>query len=141
MGLNLSTRPEDLIAAILEGTTFELKTNITSLENAGIEIECMHAIGGGAQSNLWLQLKADITQIPIIRLNDTESGCLGAAIQAGVACGLYSSRYDAIKNLVKLGQQFEPDKKRGNKYKESFEIYQELYHTVRPISEALSKTS
>jgi xylulokinase len=137
LGLDLSTQPEDLIAAILEGTTYELKMNLLSLEKAEISIDRMYAVGGGAKSNRWLQLKADITGKPIIRLDITESGCLGAAIQAGIACGLFSTREEALKKLVNQGQRFDPDPNEGEQYEEAFQLYQEIYHTVKPISKTL----
>jgi xylulokinase len=137
LGLDLSTQPEDIIAAILEGTTYELKMNLLSLEKAGISIDRMYAVGGGAKSNRWLQLKADITGKPIICLDITESGCLGAAIQAGIACGLFSTRDEALKRLVKQGQRFDPDPSEGEQYEEAFKLYQEIYHTVKPISKTL----
>jgi xylulokinase len=138
LGLNLSTQPEDWIAAILEGTTFELKLNINSLEEAGSPIDRIYAVGGGAKSDRWLQLKADITGKPIVRLDITESGCLGAAIQAGLACGLFPSRDEAIQSLVHHGRQFDPDQKRGRRYEKPFEIYQNLYQQIKPITSALA---
>jgi xylulokinase len=139
LGINLATEPGDILAAILEGTTFELKMNLDSYANAGIKVSDMRAVGGGAKSDRWLQLKADITGIPIVRLDVTESGCLGAAIQAGVACGTYSSREDALEGLIRLGQHFEPDPETGKRYSELYDAYRELYARTIPFSRILSK--
>lgn len=139
LGLNLATQPEDILAAILEGTTFELKINLDSYANAGIKVKEMRAVGGGAKSDRWLQLKADITGVPITRLNLTESGCLGSAIQAGVACGVYSSRVETLAEFVKLGAVFEPNLQFGSKYSELYSAYRELYQTLRPFSKILAK--
>jgi xylulokinase len=138
LGLNLSTQPGDIIAAILEGTTFELLLNIRSVEKAGIEVSEMRAVGGGAKSDRWLQLKADITGKPITRLDLTECGALGSAIQAGVACGTYSSQGEALEQLVKPSRTFEPNPARSERYEEMFELYCHLYDSTKPYSEALS---
>jgi xylulokinase len=139
LGLTLSTTPQDIIAAILEGTTFELKLNIESMEKAGVPVKGMVAVGGGAQSDRWLQLKSDLTGKPIVRLDVTESGCLGAAIQAGLACGAYASRDEALQSLVKPGRRFDPDPQRGAQYDERFAAYRQLYQTLKPINDVLSK--
>jgi xylulokinase len=139
LGLNLATEPEDILAAILEGTTFELKINLDSYANAGIQVKEMRAVGGGAKSDRWLQLKSDITGLPITRLDLTESGCLGAAIQAGTACGTYHSREEALGELVKLGTRFEPNSQIGSRYSELYAAYRELYQSVKPFSKILAK--
>ena len=139
LGLNLATEAEDILAAILEGTTFELKVNLDLYAQAGIRVKEMRAVGGGAKSDRWLQLKADITGLPITRLDLTESGCLGAAIQAGTASGAYSSREEALDELVKLGTLFEPNLKTGSYYSELYAAYRELYQSVKPFSKILAK--
>ena len=138
IGLSLATEPGDIIAAILEGTTFELKINMDSFENAGIFIQEMRAVGGGAKSDRWLQLKADITGKPIVRLDVTESGCLGAAIQAGIACGVYSSYAEAMERLIRLGDRFEPNLNTGKQYAEMYSTYKLLYQQVRPLAKVMS---
>jgi xylulokinase len=138
VGLSLTTEPGDIIAAILEGTTFELKVNMDSFENAGIAIHEMRAVGGGAKSDRWLQLKADITGKPIVRLDVTESGCFGAAIQAGIACGMYSSIAEAIERLIRFGDRFEPNPVIGEQYSDMYAAYRLLYQQVRPLSRILS---
>jgi xylulokinase len=139
IGLNLATEPRDFIAAILEGTTFELKVNLDLFENAGIHIQEMRAVGGGARSDRWLQLKADITEKPIVRLDVTESGCLGAAIQAGIAAGVYASCNEAMRMIIKLGKYFEPNASNSRKYEELYAVYKRLYHRVKPLTKVLSK--
>jgi xylulokinase len=139
VGLSLATEPGDILAAILEGTTFELHVNMDSFENAGITIHEMRAVGGGAKSDRWLQLKADITGKPIVRLEVTESGCLGSAIQAGIAAGVYASHGEALHRLVKLGRRFEPNAATARQYEELYATYRSLYAQVKPLTRVLSK--
>ena len=54
-------------------------------------MEALYAIGGGAKSREWLQIKADITGKRFTNLEVPEAGCLGAAIRAGKGIGIYSS--------------------------------------------------
>ena len=61
IGLTLETKPKDIIRAILDGVGYELRVNLEFLEKSGIKVEMLHAIGGGAKSQKWLQIKANIT--------------------------------------------------------------------------------
>ena len=65
LGLTFGTTKADLAKAALEGLTFELRTNVDLLRSAGVEIAELHAVGGGARSTLWLQIKADICNVPL----------------------------------------------------------------------------
>jgi len=75
LGLNFGTTRSMIAKAILEGLTFELRTNLDLLKEAGVKIRQLHAVGGGARSPLWLQLKADICRIPLRVPEVTEAAC------------------------------------------------------------------
>ena len=77
--------------AALEGLTFELRSNLEVLQNSSIYIQEMRAIGGGARSKYWLQLKADITGIPVVVPRITEAASWGAGILGGIAAGHFSN--------------------------------------------------
>ncbi len=65
LGLTFATSKTDLAKAILEGLTFELRVNFDLLRAGGVQIEELRAIGGGARSDLWVQLKADVLGVPV----------------------------------------------------------------------------
>jgi xylulokinase len=97
------------------------------MAEAGITIDEYRATGGGARSDAWLQIKADILNRPLVRPRITEAGALGAAILAGIGAGVYASAKDAINSLVKVDRVFEPDPDRVRMYDERFAKYQLLY--------------
>ncbi|HID95867.1 MAG TPA: hypothetical protein EYP53_07410 [Candidatus Latescibacteria bacterium] len=134
LGLTLGTRREEIVKAILEGTTFEMKLNVELLEGSGVPIDNMRATGGGAKSVEWIQLKADITGKPVSSLYVSEAGALGTAILAGVAIGAYDSIDSAVRNLVKVKRTFEPDREKNKIYEEKFHIYKQIYPAIREIS-------
>jgi xylulokinase len=113
--------------AILEGLTFELRVNLDLLRESGIEIRELHAVGGGARSNIWLQMKADICEIPLRIPRVTEAACLGAAILASVGAGGYESINAAVKDAVKMDRTIAPGSKQVEAYKQRYKIYLELY--------------
>jgi xylulokinase len=127
LGMNFATTQADLAKAILEGLTFELRINLDLLKKSGITIEELHAVGGGARSDIWLQLKADICGIPLRIPQVTESACLGAAILASIGVGKYNNVDSAVQDAVKMDRTVEPQIKNAKAYQKRYELYTELY--------------
>jgi xylulokinase len=133
LGLTFSTTKSDLAKAVLEGLTYELKVNLEVLTHGGVDINELRAIGGGAKSPLWLQLKADVTGIPVAVPRVTESACWGAALLAGYGVGLYQNIAEAAEQSVVLTSRYEPDPKRSKQYESMYKIYCDLYPAVKDI--------
>jgi xylulokinase len=137
LGLTFATTKAGLALAMLEGLTYELKLNLDLLRAGGVAIEELRAIGGGARSAQWLQLKADISGIPVVAPRVAEAACWGAALLAGVAAGAYPSAERAAEEMVRLERRFEPDPIRHSRYDEIYELYREVYPAVAPITHRL----
>lgn len=127
LGLTFSTDRSVLAKAILEGLTFELRVNLDLLREAGIPVETLHAVGGGARSPLWLQIKADICQVPLQKPAVTEAACLGAALAAGVGVGVYSGYDEAVSSAVSWQSRIEPSPAGVDAYEERYDLYRQLY--------------
>ena len=137
LGLTFSTTRTDLTVAILEGLTYELRLNLDLLRDGGVAIDVLRAIGGGARSKLWLQLKADITGIPVITPRITEAAAFGAALLAGTGAGLWGSAAEGAERFLELTDRDEPDPARHAAYSEVYERYREVYPATAPISHRL----
>jgi xylulokinase len=137
VGLTLNSTRHDLVRAILECQTYELKINMQRLEQAGVTIEALTAVGGGAKSEQWLQIKADILGRPVQTLVVREAACLGAAILAGTAAGVYASVEDGVAQTVRPRTTFRPDPERSGRYAEKFGVYQQVYPALSPINKRL----
>jgi len=122
-GLTLDTNDSTLYKAILEGIAYEMMFNIECLRKYGINIKTLKASGGGARSSVWLQIKADITGIPITPLANAEGGATGAAMLAAVACGIYPDLESAAKNFVNEKETIMPNKLKHDIYLELYENY------------------
>jgi xylulokinase len=127
VGLTLSTTRSSIAKAILEGVTFELRVNLELLRRGGIPIRELHAVGGGARSPLWLQLKADICQVPLRVPDVTEAACLGAALLASVATGVYPNVRTAAEHTVRLERRIEPQGEGVAEYGQRYRLYRQLY--------------
>jgi len=133
-GLTLNTGPSQLYRALMEGVTYEMRVNMECLEEAGICIETLRAVGGGAKSDLWLQIKADIMNRPIEKLNVSEAGTLGTIMLAGKATGAYASFEEAAELLVKPVKTFVPTEPNRGRYDELFAKYKRLSEALAELN-------
>ena len=132
LGLRLSTTRSEIIRALLEGVAFEMRLNLQILESSGCQVHQLRAIGGGAKSQIWTQLKADVLAKPIAVLDITEAGCLGAAMLARSA--------DANEQLTSLAAEWiktsdtkQPRSEYADWYERRFEQYRKLYPALREL--------
>jgi len=137
LGLTMASTRHDVAKAILEGLTFELLINLRTMQQCGIRVEELVAAGGGAKSKLWLQLKADILGRPIRTLRCREAACLGAALLAGTAAGVYRSLDEAVQQTVAYDGEFAPQAEMSVRYQERFATYETLYPALKPINPEL----
>jgi xylulokinase len=137
LGLTFGTTRADLARAILEGLTYELRLNLDVLRAGGVRIEVLRAIGGGARSARWLQLKADVTGIPVVAPRVIEAAALGAALLAGLGVGLYPSAAEASERCLHLAETYLPDPARHARYTRQYELYRQVYPAVAPIAHQL----
>lgn len=137
VGLTLSTTKGELVKSILEGISYEIKQNLTMLEDAGVEINEVRAIGGGAKSAKWLQLKADMFGKKVIALDISEGVCLGTAILSGTAIGKYNSIEEAVDLLVKPKEVYYPREEIAQQYDEKLKVYEQIYPAINRINDQL----
>jgi xylulokinase len=132
-GLTLMhTRPH-LIRSVLESVAFMLKRDLDLIEEFGGSVYEIRCTGGGAKSRLWLQIKADVLQKQVIKVDIEESACLGAAVLGSIATGSYKNIEEGVSNMVKLGTIISPNIKNQAKYDEGYSKYIKLYETLLPM--------
>jgi xylulokinase len=137
VGLTLATTRGHMVKAILECLAFELRGNLDYWAAAGIEVQELRAVGGGAKSPRGLQIRADVMGRPVTTLKVREAACLGAAILAGKAAGLYSTADEGVAGTVRLGDTFEPAPDRVREYDARYAVYRELYPSLKRVNERL----
>ncbi len=129
-GLRLTTTRGQVLRALLEGVALEMRLNVDILERAGLGIEEVRAIGGGAKNHALTQLKADVLNRPITTLAVTEGGCLGVAL---LACAAHTGAQprELVGQWVKTTSVVEPDPRRARYYEQRFQAYRQFYPAVR----------
>ena len=135
-GLTSATTNRELVKAALEGVCYQMRWNLDIFAETGIHVDRIAAVGGGAKSAVWLQLKADMYGRPVAAVPG-EASSRGAAICAGMGVNVYSNWDEAIATIVKTGRVFDPNPVKQRQYLELFEQYKQLAgrlygHASRP---------
>lgn len=129
-GLTIHTKPEELYRAILESFAFQMYLAYERMEKLGTKMQYIAATGGGAASELTLQIRADVFNMKVLSMESEESGTLGCMMMAAVAAGAYPALRDAISRAVKVKKEYIPDRKRHEYYIGKFEKYKLLYNKM-----------
>lgn len=132
-GLRLSTKRSDILRALLEGVAFEMRLNMQLLGESGCTINELRAVGGGAKSSEWIQLKSDVLNRKITRLNITEAGCLGAGM---LACGAVTGENveTFATKWVKPNEIVYPQPENSRFYSDRYRQYTSFYQSLRSFS-------
>ena len=133
-----------LYRAILEGLAFEQRLGTLGVEKAlGQSVQRYIAMGGGAQSKLWRQIIADVTNKPVFRAAATDTAALGAGILAASAAGCFTNTRQAAQEMTHiLPQPTEPDSSRYDFYNRLFEeVYRPLFPALQHYLERLASLS
>ncbi|MGO8733916.1 MAG: xylulokinase [Terriglobia bacterium] len=130
LNLSLHHTRADMFRAALEGLGYTLCENMDFFRRCGFPIEAVRAIGGGAKSDVWLQMMADITGLPIERPDIVESALLGAAIIAAVGFGAFTSLGECNEALYRVERIFTPQADSHALYEKLFGNYVGLYRHV-----------
>ena len=138
-GLNLDHGRADMARALMEGIVFGLKDGLNVLEEIGIPCKRIVAAGGGARSDVWLQIQADIFEKDVHRSASKEQACLGAAITAAIGDGRYADYGTACAACVEPSRQvFTPKEENVRVYREMYPIFRELYTSNKHNFESIS---
>lgn len=106
--LDFSHSRASLLRGALEGITLYFREALEVLAKQNRKVTELCVTGGGGESELWLQMTADLLEVPV-RKRAPECGTLGCAMLAGVGCGLFADLNEAAKRMVCPGRLYLPD--------------------------------
>jgi len=122
----------EMARAVLEGVAFNLLTCIQAFRESGSTIDRVDAIGGGAVSDVWLQIMADVWGLPVRRRTIVEEGnSLGAAVTAAVGLELVED-FGAARGLSEITAEFHPDEVRHRDYLTRHTTFVDGYASLEP---------
>lgn len=117
--------------SVMEGVTFSLRDTIEILKEFGINVKEVRALGGGAKSQLWRQIQADIYNAAVVTTNAEEGPSVGAAILAAVGSGHFKSVEEACDATIKIVNITEPNPRNVEIYDDFYESYRVLYGILK----------
>lgn len=129
IGLDLSHDRFHMARAIMEGVAFQIVWMLEVFRTKPSEDGLILA-GGASRSPLWCQLVADIANLPVRIPEVADLACVGAAVLAGVGCGVYRDAEEGCKNLAVGERVLYPDPERAKRYAELFEEYKRIARSL-----------
>ena len=129
-----------LVRAIMEGVTFELRRTLEIVENEGHQVDVVYHNGGGANSPLWNQIKADIYQKKVQTFQTSEGGILGAAILAGVGAGVYPDPASGAAACLRIAGEYLPRTEYAEGYQALYTLFKDLHDRMQEPFNHLSQT-
>lgn len=133
LGLTVANTEKELYLACMEGVCYEMRLNVERLKSAGVTVRALRATGGGARSKVWMQMKADILNVPVTALASEEAGAAGSAMLVGVAVGVFADLQAAAAVMTALKDTYRPRPEVHALYEQQYQRYEKVYEAVRPL--------
>ena len=139
VGLTIRHTQAEMIRAVLEGITFNLRVILEAFTRQGAKVDHMRLIGGGASGLFWNQIMADIYEMPVHRLAILEEATsMGAAVAGGVGVGLYPD-FNIIHQMNEVREVIQPNTDNYAVYRKNYEIFEATYTALEPIYEMIAE--
>lgn len=136
LGLTVRHGVPHMTRAVMEGVSFGLRDS-AELIRAVAPLGEIRASGGGASSQLWLQILSDVIGLPVRVVGTPEAAAHGAALLAATGSGAFGSAREATNAAVQVGAPIEPGPDAAV-YADAYDMYVDGYHAVSDLSHRLS---
>lgn len=134
IGLTPAHEQKHIIRALMEGVAMILCRVLEATEGLGLKADRIVCLGGGAKSPVWCQIKADAAGREVVTTDGYENaGCLGAAMLAGTAAGMFPSLEEAVEKLVREDRHYLPNPDHAAVYQKLRGQYYELMQCLKPL--------
>ncbi len=138
-GLNLGHTRGHIYRAIVEGISFGFLHHMEVLADLGLHAKKVRVTNGGARSQLWKQVTANVLGLPLEQIASHPGSSLGAAFIAGMGVGVFED-WAEIERFIVVSGVVEPDPEAHQLYLRLFRIYRDLYDSVQDKFQALRDT-
>lgn len=133
IGMTMDTTRVDLKQAVLEGVAFAIRDSVEVARSLGVQIQTSKICGGGAKSELWKKIMANVLNVTLEVPVSEQGPGMGAAMLAMVACGEYVSVQEVCDKLVKVASIVEPDLKLVAKYEKRYQQFGQIYPACKDL--------
>ncbi len=136
IGLTMSHTPAHFARALYEGIAYSIRDLLEAAEALGFGFGTLRLLGGGARSDLWRRIIADVTGHEVQRMESGDAA-FGAALLAGIGAGVFAGPEDAVLKCVQLRDSIAPDPAAHERYGKYFEIYKAAQAALAPVNHRL----
>lgn len=137
IGMTMDTTRADLTQAVLEGVAFAIRDSLEVARAQGIVIERSKICGGGAKSQLWKTIFANVLNVRLDIVESEQGPGMGGAMLAMVADGTYPSVKAVCDKLVHVVDTVEPDPELVARYEARYQQFSKLYPALKPVFAAI----
>jgi xylulokinase len=138
LGLSSATSGAEMSRAVLEGVAMSARQVLDAVETAiGWQFDSLAFVGGGARSDLWAQIHADVLGRPLRRLAVSDAACFGAALLGAVNAGVYPDI--ATTAAVRVERIFTPHEKSAKRLQPLYAVYKAVYGELGDAHEKLAE--
>jgi xylulokinase len=140
VGLSLAHGRGHLVRAIVEASALAIRHVAEPILAAGVQVREMRVCGGPARSEMWNQVKADVTGFPVEIPAVLETAVVGAAILGASGIGAYADVRAAIQGMTRVARRLEPRSELRGLYDASYEAYTALHPAIAPIVRGMARS-
>jgi xylulokinase len=131
IGMRPDTSRKQMTLAVMEGVAFALLDCVEVAKKSGLKITSSKICGGGAKSDIWKKIIANVFGVPLYMPNVEEGPAYGASILAMVGAGEYNSVQDAVEQIVGIKEKIEPKKELVELYAKRYQSFIKLYPALK----------
>ena len=133
IGLSMTTTKEQMSLAVLEGVAFALRDCVEVAKQNGVTLKETNLCGGGAKSDLWKKIIANVLNLKVNILQTEQGPAYGGAILAMVGAGEYQSVEQATATIVKTKESVMPSQELVEKYESKYTKFKQLYPALKNL--------
>ena len=139
IGMTMDTTRADLVQAVLEGVAFAIRDSVEVARSLGIAIKTSKICGGGARSELWKRILANVLNMTLECPVSEQGPGMGGAMLAMVACGAYSNVQAVCDRFVQVASTVEPEPVLVAKYEKRYQQFRKIYPACKELFAELTK--
>ena len=132
VGMHTGHHRGHLVRAVMEGVVFALRDSLELMRGLGVDATEAVAVGGGARSEVWRQMQADVLSVPMVTVGPSGGAPYGAAVLAAVGSGAFPSVGEACREWIRPLDRLEPSPEVADTYGQAYERYRSLYPRLKP---------
>ena len=133
IGMTMDTTRADMVQAVLEGVAFAIRDSVEVAHSLGIQITSSKICGGGAKSDLWKRIMANVLNVTLECPASEQGPGMGGAMLAMVACGQYTSVWEVCDKFVEVASVVKPEPALVAKYEKRYQQFKKIYPACKAL--------